>query len=529
MSGPFHRPSRRRRARGATLLGAVVAASVAMAGCAGIGSSSNSTSAPVGDEITFGTIAAPPSLNPAIGDPAYGSLYQWAYDPLVVMNGDGSFSPGLAVEWGYVGEGNRDYELTLREGVKFSDGTPLNAEAVKTFLDYQRNQKTGSGPLLLANVASIEVTGPLMLHITLSAPDPNLTFAFAQAFGGGDIASPKAVAKPASLDKGTAGAGPYMLDQDATVPNDHYVFVQNPHYWDKERQYFEKVTVRIIPNPSSMVQAMRSGQVQAALGDPSTLDAAREAGLAVIAPAQNLTGINLADRGGEKSGPLGDVRVRQALNYAVDREAIAEALYGDPDLAFGQYALEGQPGYDPALEEKYAYDPEKAKTLLAEAGYADGFTLPVLTTNLVGLDKMTQAVAGQLKTVGVKLDITSKATIGDFFVSMSGAESPATAMAYGLANMATLYSGFTNPAGPWNPFHTQDPKLTALYNRYFAASGEDAVELEKQINAYLVEQAWTVPVVSGPLSYYHVKGLTGWDATSANAGVPRLTDLRPAG
>lgn len=516
-----------RRVRRALMVSVALVASAVLSGCGG-GNDSGSTTEAVGDSVTFGTSLAPPSLNPAIGDPSYGTLYQWAYDSLIVLKSDGTFGPGLAVKWGYVGEGNRTYEMTLREGVTFSDGEALDAKAVKTFLDYQRSQKTGSTPLLFAKVASIDVTGPLTLRITLNSPDPSLTFNFAQAFGGGDIASPAAVAKPATLDQGTFGAGPYMLDAAQTVAGDHYVFVQNPNYWNKDRKRFKKVTVRVIPNPSSMIQAMRSGQVQAALGDPTTLAAARSAGLTVIAPKQALTGLNLADRSGTSSKPLGDVRVRQALNLAVDRKAIAKGLYGDEKLALSQYAFEGQAAFDPELDSRYPYDPQKAKALLAAAGYAKGFDLPVLTVGLSGLDKVTQAIAGQLKEVGVNLEITTKPAAGDYFASMIGAEFPAAAIGYGLATMGSLHAGFVNPAGPFNFFKTDDPKLTALYDDYFAADTEQGPAIEKQINAYLVDQAWALPVVGSPLSYYLVGGLDGLDATSANAGVPVLSDLRPS-
>lgn len=521
------RPSLRRSRRTAALVVAVVAVLAVVTGCSSGASSGNGTDS-VGDEITFGAPLSPPSLNPAIGDPAYGLFFQWAYDPLVVMRPDGSFGPGLAIEWGYVGEGNRAYELTLREGVKFSDGTALDAKAVKTYLDYSRKQKTSPLAVLFTNVESIEATGPLTVRITLHKSDPNLTFAFAQAFGGGNIASPKAVAAPETLDNGTAGTGPYMLDASKTVAGDHYTFVANPHYWNKERQHFKQVTIRVIPNPSSMIQAMRAGQVQAALGDPTTLQAAKDAGLTVLAPPQALTGLNLADRDGKLSKPLGDVRVRQALNHAVDRKVIAKALYGDEELAISQYALPGHAAYDPALDNAYRYDPALAKQLLADAGYPDGFTLPVLDTKLVGLDKMVQAVAGQLGKIGVKLQVTTKAAANDFFAAMASGKFPATSIPYGLANMATLHVGFVNPQGPWNPMHTTDPKLDALYQQYFAANEQDGAALEKRINAYLVEQAWTLPVVGAPLSYYLADGLTGFEATTANAGVPWLTELRAA-
>ncbi|MFD5160859.1 ABC transporter substrate-binding protein [Streptomyces hawaiiensis] len=523
-----HRRFQAPRPRSSAAIAVVAATALVLTACSG-GASSKGGARSVGDDLTFGAPLSPPSLNPAVGDPSYDSFYQWAYDPLVVMQPDGTFGPGLAVKWGYVGKGNRAYELTLRKDVKFSDGTALDAKAVKTYLDYERSQKTGGVAGLLGNVESVKATGPLTVRLKLRASDPNLTFAFAQAFGAGNIASPKALAKPASLDNGTAGAGPYMLDATRTVASDHYTFVPNPHYWNKDRQHWKQVTIRVIPNSSSMVQAMRAGQIQAALGDATTLQAAADAGLTVLAPQQAMTGLNLADRQGKISKPLSDVRVRRALNYAVDRKAIAKALYGDEKLALAQYALPGQAGYDASFDATYPYDPARAKSLLAEAGYPDGFTLPVLDTTVVGLDKMAQAVSGQLSKVGVKLRITTKPSANDYFVAMVSGKYPAPVIAYGLANMATLHVGVVNPQGPFNPFHTSDPHLDELYKQYFAADEKDSAALQKQINAYLMKQAWALPVVGAPLSYYLAKGLTGLEATTANSGVPTFADLRREG
>ncbi|XAZ30123.1 ABC transporter substrate-binding protein [Paenarthrobacter ureafaciens] len=502
---------------------------VAMTGCSGNGGGAAATGkAYTADTVTFATAAVPPSLNPAIGDPAYAALYHWAYDPLVVMNGDGTFSPGLAEKFGYVGEGNKTYELTLRDGLTFSDGATLDAAALKENLDYTRAQTLGTPSTLLASVENVEVTAPLTVRLTLSRPDPGLTFYFAQAFGAGYPISPESLDEPATLDAATAGAGPYVLDSAQTVAGDHYTFVKNPKYWNPERQHWESVTVRVIANPSSTIQAMQAGQVQAALGDATTLPAARAAGLQVIAPPQALSGINLADRDGKVSKPLGDVRVRQALNMAVDRKVIAKALYGSEDLALSQYALKGQAPFGEELNEKYQYDPQKAKALLTEAGYPDGFTLPVLTASIAGLDKLTQAVGGQLEQVGVKLDITTQATAPDYFTAMVSGKYPAAVIGYGLADMNTLYAGFVNPAGPFNWFKTVDPKLDELYAQYRVADEKSGAGLQKQINERLMDQAWTIPVVGAPLSYYLASGLTGFDATSANAGVPLVTDLRPA-
>lgn len=481
---------------------------------------------PRGGTLTFGTYGSPPTLNPGLGDPAFSSFYHWAYDPLLILQPDGVFAANLATEFGYTDDRNMRYELTLREGVKFSDGTDLDAEAVKTHLDYVRSQPTALAQLL-TRVENVEVTGPLSVKIELSESDPGLNYAFAQGFGVGNIISPAAIAAPETLDLGTVGAGPYVLVPDESIPADTYTFAPNPHYWNPSRIHWDEVVVRVIPNSSTMIEAMRAGQVQAAHGDATTMAAAADAGLTVVSAPNLLVGLNLVDRGGAVSAALGDVRVRRALNHGVDREAIAAALLRDGELAVSQYALEGHKGYDPALDAVNAYDPDRARQLLAEAGYGDGVTISLLTASLLGLDIVAEAVAGQLAEVGVTLDITTVADVPSYFTGLVSQEYPIVVIGYGLANMQTLSVGFIDPGGPFNPFGTVDEELDALYAEYFATVG-DTSGVEQRINARLVDQAWALPVLGAPLSWYLAEGLAGIDATPGNGSVPPLVDIRPA-
>ena len=479
---------------------------------------------PGGGTLTFGIVAIPPSLNPGIGDPAYNAVYQWAYDPLVFLQPDGTFAPGLAVEFGHTDDRNMRYELTLREGVKFSDGTDLDAEAVKGHFDYVRSQPTALAQQF-ARVEDITVTGPLSLVIELSEPDPGLTFNLAQGFGGGNIISPKGIESPETLDLGTAGAGPYILVAADSVVGDTYTFVPNPHYWNPDRIHWDEVVLRVIPNSSSMVEAIRAGQIQAGQGDPTTMAAAADAGISVLSAPQVMFGLNLVDRHGEVSAPLGDERVRRALNHGVDREALAAALLGDTSLTLSQYAIEGQRGYDPSLNAVNAYNPDRARQLLAEAGYGDGVTIGVLTVSLFSLDTMVEAVAGQLAEVGVALDITAVADPTSYFVGMTSKEHPAVALAYGLGTMQSLHVGFIDPLGPFNPFGVVDEQLDSLYEEYFSTVG-DSSDVEQRINARLVDQAWALPVMASPIAWYVAEGLTGIEATGGNGAIPTLADLR---
>ena len=260
--------------------------------------------------------------------------------------------------------------------------------------------------------------------------------------------------------------------------------------------------MRVIANPSSMIQAMRSGQVQAALGDPTTLSAAKSAGLNVIAPPQAMPAQPL-DRNGTVSKPLGDVRVRQALNYAVDRKAIAKALYGDEALALCQYALTGQAGYDEALNDEYPHDVAKAKQLLAEAGYPNGFTLESSTRPVSGSG---QADAGDRRAAqgrGVTLQITTQAERRTTTSSRCCRQVPGRGHGLRPGEHGSLYAGYVNPAGPFNPFDATDPGARRAVRAVLRSRrGGQGAALEKQINARLVDQGWSVPVVGAPLSYY---------------------------
>ena len=161
-----HLPSRRWRT---ALLTAGLLTVAATAGCASSTSAAGDGGASVGEDLTFGTSAAPTTVEP--GDRRPGLRRRRCSGPTtrcVVMNGDGTFAPGLAAKWGYVGEGNMAYELTLRDGVKFSDGEAMDAAAPS------RRTWTTSGArrpapmaLLLVSVDSIEVTGPLTVRLTL--------------------------------------------------------------------------------------------------------------------------------------------------------------------------------------------------------------------------------------------------------------------------------------------------------------------------------------------------------------------------
>ncbi|HEY7596995.1 MAG TPA: ABC transporter substrate-binding protein [Actinophytocola sp.] len=483
-------------------------------GCAGPGAASPVSSTKT--TLNIGTSYPPtPNLDPGNANGSSLWYLELAYEPLIKMASDGKLKPGLATSWRYVGDGNTTFELELRENVKFSDGSPLTADVVKANLDRFRGTAQLSTAAQLADVKDVTVVDERTIRMTLSKPNPSIAAVLSEFYGPGDMVSGKALADPAKLATQTVGAGPYMLDRSKTVEGDHYAFVRNPHYWNPDAARFRTVVVKILPNPNSALAALRTGQVDLVQGAPNTDKAAKAAGVRVISVPQTFVGLALADRAGAKLRALGDVRVRQALNYAIDRKKIAAGLvdtYGGPTPT-EQIVLPGQSGY--SEDTAYPHDPDKAKQLLREAGYPDGFTLPVVSfSGPSGTTPLLQVMANQLADVGVRLKISDTSDTNKYIQDMLSGRFPAYGIAFGTMPIHLMGPLLFLPnATPFNPFHSTDPKLESLYGQAAQADPDTKPGYDKQIIEQLVDQAWFVPVLFQPVSYYARQGVDGVAAT----------------
>ena len=505
---------------------ALIAAGVATA-CSGSGSAANlATGGRVGGTLTVAAPSAPSSLDPAVGQPANETYSDLAYTPLIVQASNGAYQPGLAESWSY-GPDNKSFTIKLRPGVKFSDGTALNAEAVKTWIAHEMKPGNG-GASYLSTLKSVDVTGPLTLTLTFSSPAPDLETVFGQILALGMIGSPRAV-QAGTLAKTTDGAGPYMLDSAATVSGATYTYVPNPHYWDKSAVHWSKVVVQVIASPTAALQALQSGQVQVARDQPVTsVPTATKSGLKYVDPLTLLLGLGILDRGGKIDKPLGNVQVRQALNYAIDRSALTKVLGSGYGVPITQMAAPGWDSYNAALAQAYPYDPAKARQLLAAAGYPHGFTLPVVSVAAVGQDLLANALQGQLSAVGitVKPDITTND--GAYFQAMSSGAYPAATLSFGQLPAAFDYEDLYGPDASFNPFKSDSAQLTALDGKLNSASAGAEPTIARQMQALLVDQAWFVPVAATPLVVLYQSNVTGVNATSAR-NVVYMTEIRPAG
>jgi peptide/nickel transport system substrate-binding protein len=454
-------------------------------------------------------------MNPALD---YATFYQWrslSNTSLIHINPNGSLGPGLATSWHFVnGPGqtpNSDFVFTLRHNVKFSDGSPVTAQAVATWLNYFAKQPGLYQPQM-GPIASITATGKWTVEIRLKASNTLVPYLLSEAANWGAVESPYAVAHPKAMASATFGAGPYKLDQGATVANSSYTFVPNPYYYDKAGVKWSKVVIKIISDPSSLLDAIKTGQVQVAAGDITTAPTAASAGLRVVTVSNGDGGLLFYNRNQSSSNPVGNALVRQALNYAVDRPAICKALYGQ----YASPATSGMPATDASLPAgsttPYSYDPAKAKALLAQAGYSGGFTVKVLAYGALGIDgtEMPQAIAKYLQAVGVNLNITTVSDASTYVADNATKQFPIESNTLGLRPLEQDYQFVFPPNGALNPFKSDDPTLDGLYTKALAAASPSAYSsYMDQMVQRITTQAYSLNVCTKPRLWYVSKSVGG--------------------
>jgi len=244
-----------------TLAAFAAVLTLVVAACGGTSSSNSTTPGTHGGTLTLASIATPlpwDLKDAGIGNNA--QYYQPVYDTLLRLDAKGNPTPNLATAWKY-DKTQTELTLTLRPGVKFTDGAPFDAAAVKTnFLHNQTGANEAAGQL--KGVASVKVVNPTTAVVKLAAPDPSFVANLGNVAGMVD--SPKAIASGA-LKQGPVGSGPYMIDKSATTNGSVYTFVRNPSYWNTKAFPFDKVVIKPMTDPTAILNALRSGQINGAL------------------------------------------------------------------------------------------------------------------------------------------------------------------------------------------------------------------------------------------------------------------------
>jgi len=467
-----------------------------------------------GDVLTIAYAIAPPSLDPGVGEPSFEVYLTPAYDALLKIDpADGKVIPSLAVSWKWVGTDFKTFQMELRPNVLFSDGTEFNAAAVKTWLELQKANATITASDIGLDTA--EVTGPLSITLHLAKPNPTLPILLTRGWIAGAIACPAAATNPDLVKTATCGAGPYMLDTANTVTSDTYTYIPNPHYWNPDAIHWNKLVIKVIANAQSALDALRTGQVQVIyLADASIIDAGVADGMKLSGVEQNVQGLDFIFKDGTAVPALGDVRVRQALNYAIDRVTLAQVISGGKGRPVSSEFLPGSDAYDASLDNYYPYDVTKAKALLAEAGYADGFDVTILSIPMNSLDTIAQAVASYWEAIGVHTKVDTKTSASDYIgAALSGQYAVDVAALGTVPPVLILWTGCFAPGSFWNPDKSPVPELQGLIDQLSSTDIENSASIARQVNQYLTVNAWYVPVMSAKQYLLYAPGVTGGEAT----------------
>lgn len=405
---------------------------VALSGCGATdeggkpepGSKQEGASSHVQDTLIFGRGGDSVALDPAIvtdgeslriGRQVFDTLLEYKEGTTVVQ-------PGLAESWEVSADG-LIYTLKLRQGVKFHDGTDFNADAVVfnfkrwddpksefkfegDSFDYYDSMFGPEGSRIIKEVKAIDAN---TVQFTLTQPQaPFLQNIAMSCFG---ISSPKAIQeKKADFKSNPVGTGPFVFKE--WKRNDSITLEKNPNYWKEGQPKLAKVIIRAIPDNTARFNALQNGEIDIMEDlnpDDLTVLESKPELQKIERPSFNVAyiGFNL------KKKPFDNPKVRQALNYAVNKQAIIDAFFAGQALP----AVNPMPptlwGYNDSVKD-YGYDPEKAKALLAEAGYAKGipealtfYAMPVSRPYMPDGKKVGEAIQADFEKIGVKVNIQS--------------------------------------------------------------------------------------------------------------------------
>jgi peptide/nickel transport system substrate-binding protein len=350
--------------------------------------------------LNLGMTIEPTGLDPTIAAPvAIGQVtWQNVFEGLVTVDEAGKVQPQLAKSWEISPDG-LTYTFKLETGVTFHDGEAFDSASAKFALDRARAaDSVNPQKRFFASIASIDTPDPETLVLHLSAPTGSLLYWL------GWPASVMVAPNSAAGDKTKPiGTGPFKFVSWAK--GDKVELERSLDYWDKAASVkLDRVTFRFIADPQAQAAALKSGDVDAIPefaapelmssfeGDPKLLAKIGNTELKVVA------GMNNARK------PFDDKRVRQALMMAIDRKTVVDGAWSGLGTPIGSHYTPNDPGYVD-LTGKLAYDPAKAKALLAEAGYPNGFTFTIKSPQMAYAPRSAQVMQAMLAEIGVTMNI----------------------------------------------------------------------------------------------------------------------------
>lgn len=376
------------------------------------------TSPALAADLTIGRATEQNSIDPLFSDLGNDiATAENMFESMIEFDSKLRIQPSLAVSWKLLDP--LTWEIKLRPGVTFHDGTPFTGDDVAFSLKRARNVPNSPGPLafFVRPVKETEVIDKLTLHIHTEQPTPLLMDMVGRIFVVPAKLGPSVTTEDFTSGRAMIGTGPYRFKQ--AIPGDRVVVEANHSYWG-DKPEFDTVTLKFLGNAAARSAALLSGAVDVIEQIPPSdislfqnrqdvtvysVTSTRMIYLAMDQGRDDTPFVTDADGKPMKVNPLKDRRVRLALSKLINRPAIVDRVVAGAGEAAGQIVPEGMGGYDPSLL-PMAFDPEGAKKLLAEAGYPNGFglTLHGSSNRFPNDSQLTQALGQMFSRGGLKVN-----------------------------------------------------------------------------------------------------------------------------
>jgi peptide/nickel transport system substrate-binding protein len=465
------------------------------------------------------------TLDPALGGHIVKYYMSLIFDYVVGTTPDGKPAPAMGIATGWeMTHDQGGWAFDIRQGITFHNGDALTAEDVKASIlrGISQISTTGYAGALRASIKHIEVVNPTKLIIHTNAPSLIIPHYLSRALSTEGMVMPKALADEKMKDqvaRHPIGSGPYRFVEQVT--GSHIKLEAVPNHWRTGTPKYKTVTFRLVPEESARIAMLRRGEVDIIDVSRERLAEVRHAGFdAALRKDEAMLNIWLIQNW-EPNVPVHDKRVREAMNLAINRQELLETLFGGMGevvpIPYGLSWTLKEIGFQIAESDQYAYDPERAKKLLAEAGHGHGFTVDFHSFLLPGLPEgraFVEAVSGYWEKIGIKSKIIP-VDYAAFRKKWVDKQIPGTPGYYNIANrswVGTFALLEKQAYGPSVMTTVKDAQSDAWIQEILTATDEKrAFELMRNVFKRFRSEHYVVPLFNIHSPYAVSKKVAGWN------------------
>lgn len=512
------RSSRRRRAWRASLAAlAVGALAVPVSACAA------GDPPPQEDQsITIAVNALIADWSPYGGAAAFATSLQYnaVYDTLLIWDWASdtaeASAPSLATD-AAVSEDRLALTINLRDDVDFVDGVHMDADAIVTYFTGLLESELALAGSLSPYEPTFEATGEYQVVVSTTKPiyDPEFTRTI---FAYTPILSPATVDDQAAAAETPIGSGPYLVDE--FDPDVSLRLVRNPDYWNPDAYPFDEVELRVLPDPTARLNALKSGQIDASQITIQQAPEAERSDLTVVGSGAVQDALWVRDPVNSTEPALRDVRVREAMMLAFDRQAIADSVYLGYAEVSSQPSMEGQPHYIDGGDTRFGYDPERARELMAEAGYESGFALTIPSwSGSANLEPIVQQYLGD---IGIQVSFETMPDIPALNEANASGRYP---LVMGQNSYLVITYQIVAPGETGWIIATDE--VVEMLTTIKEGTAEESARASQSLGELLLDEAWIIPF-GKPLRLWSTTKDVALDLSNNRTLEPALRYFQPA-